>query len=89
MKQLYVVEITTEIVVCAESEDEAEEFAQDDLREFDDFSIRAHPMRYWPTHWDDKSIPYGHRDDVSPDRTVKEWMDMGAAPEYKTYQKSK
>ncbi len=84
-KQLYVVEITTEIVVLADDAKEAEALAFDEFRmnNIDDFDMHATDMTYYPANWDDKAIPYGHREEDDPDRTIGEWIKLGAVPKFK------
>jgi hypothetical protein len=83
-KQLFVVTVTTETVVLAEDMHEAEALARDDLNDimFDGGGpdVMASPMTYYPGDMDEGCIPYGHRDDEDPDRTIGEWVDRGAAP---------
>jgi hypothetical protein len=56
--------------------------ANDSIREVDadSFSVELQPLRWLPAEWDN-SIPYGERERADPDRTVKRWIAMGAAPE--------
>lgn len=81
--ELYTVTIETEIVVLAESLEQAIGAAQKAHRDFDSsaFSYHANRMRYMPGDWSD-SIPYGERDEKEPDRTVEQWIALGAAPDY-------
>lgn len=81
MKQLYVVELTREVVVVAESQKEAEQVALDTPDDGSDAS--AQEMMHYPGDWDEDSIPFGKGDPKDPDRTVSEWIAMGAAPKYK------
>ncbi len=83
--KLYTVAIETEIVVLANSPGEAEEQAanaQSDLSE-SDYGIHARNMSHLPAEWEMDSIPFGEKDDDDPDRTLGEWIERGAAPEYK------
>lgn len=82
-KKLFVVEVMTELVVLADDEAEAEELARDSKYDGDwecDFSARE--MTYLPNDWELRALPYGHRDDDDPDRTIEEWVKLGAAPKY-------
>lgn len=38
--------------------------------------------RTMPSDWDGSEIPFGECDEDAPDRTVGEWIELGAAPEY-------
>jgi len=42
------------------------------------------PMSYLPSDWDLDAIPFGNREKSDPDRSVGKWIELGAAPEYKT-----
>jgi hypothetical protein len=80
-KQLYVVSVTTEIVVLAESTEEAEEIAEDCRIDWEGPGF-AQPMRVMPAGWDLDSVPFGEGDEEDPDRPLKGWIERGAAPEY-------
>jgi hypothetical protein len=84
MKKLYVVTIETEILVVAESEEEASEVAEESLRDIDNdqWDKNARPMLFLPHDWEEGSIPFGDRDPSDPDRTIGGWIKAGAAPEY-------
>lgn len=76
-KQLYVVRIETEIVVLAENEKEAENFAR--YESIDDTpDCRATPMRYIPGTWDHESLVYG----AEGDQDLGTLIDQGLAPEF-------
>ena len=77
-KQLYVVTIETEIVVCAESESEAEDIAESEARHQFEFDHRAQPMRHLPAGWSGDSLVFG----IEEDRTVDELVAEGLAPRY-------
>jgi hypothetical protein len=80
-KKLFVVTIETEVVVLAEDESQAEEEAQRHVRgEIDEWDFRAAPMSFMPAGWDEDCFPFQQND--QPDRTVGEWIDLGAAPKY-------
>jgi hypothetical protein len=82
--QLYTVTVETEVVVLASSESEAEYEARYAVRhDVDDLDAYAKPMRYMPGEWDRDAIPFGERDPADPNRTIGEWIDAGAAPEYR------
>ncbi len=85
MKRLYNVTIEAEIIVVAESQSEAEQAALHSFRDLDraEFGASAGVLRFFPCDWDEDAIPFGYRDPDCSDRTVGEWIDMGAAPEYK------
>lgn len=86
-KRLYNVTIELEVVVIAGSDREAEQGARDAVQSGDidvyDAAIHAQPMVYYPGGWEDDSIPFGDREDADPDRTIKKWIEMGAAPDLK------
>lgn len=84
MPKLFTVTVETEVVVLAESQEEAEDLAKTDFRDLDvsDFSFVGSNMRYLPGDWETYSIPFGLKEDSHPDRTVQEWIDLGAAPFY-------
>ena len=84
MKKLFVVTIETEIVVAAETPEEAVEAADDAHRDLDSYSFSRHAMEmtHLPADWDLDSIPYGAREEADPDRTIKNWIDAGAAEKY-------
>lgn len=84
-KRLFTVTLEMEIVVVAESERDAEEGARDAIKELDsyEFLTRAQPMRRLPSAWTLKALPWGDRDEDNPDRTVGQWVDLGAAPDFK------
>jgi hypothetical protein len=85
MKKLYVVAISMEIVVVANSAKEAEEIATSGIDDTPDYS--AVPMTWFPYGWEPDSIVYGNVDVEEVDRTLGEWIDRGAAPEYVALQK--
>ena len=74
--KLYVVTISTEVVVLAESPRHAERVAQD-LRTIDhgEYGYDVAPRSYLSVGWDDDSIPFGHGDDEDPDRTIAQWKE--------------
>lgn len=81
--KLYTVTLSAEIVVLAESKEEAEDIAlhgSDDA--IDHLDADAQPMGHMPSDWDGSEIPFGECDEDAPDRTVGEWIELGAAPEY-------
>lgn len=86
--KLYTVRYEGEIVVLADDVREATKFGGDhellrDLITSDDFGIdRVEQMIYLPGSWDLQAIPYGAHDDSDPDRTVGQWIGLGAAPAY-------
>ena len=82
--RLYTVTVETEVVVLASSESEAEYEARYAVRhDVDDLDAFAKPMRYMPGEWDRDAIPFGERDPAAPDRTIGQWIDAGAAPEFR------
>jgi hypothetical protein len=85
MLKLFTVTLETELVVLANTPEEAEESALDELRSLDryNYSAQASDMRHLPADWEMGAIPHGTRDSNDPDRTIEEWIEKGAAPEYK------
>ena len=84
-KRLFTVPIETEIVVLADSEEQAQEIAQRYVRkiDWDQWDVtHATAMRHLPGGWDGSCIPYGDGDPGDPDRTVAQWIECGAAPLY-------
>ena|SRR5271154_5788206 len=88
-KKLFIVSIQNEIIVLADSLHEAAQLAkfESDI-EMDKADYFASPMNHFPGDWDAKCIPFGDRADEAPDRTVGEWIEAGAAPEYVANRKS-
>lgn len=81
--QLYEVEVTRELLVLARSRADAERLA----RKVDDDpmpDVHASEMRCFPGDWEGGEIPYGERDESDPNRTVDQWIALGAAPHYRT-----
>lgn len=85
-KRIYRVSITAEVLVCAESEEDAEELAEDawyDIRSDETFSFSAGVAKHIAANEKD-SLPWGYRDEANPDRTVGEWLALAPAkPEAK------
>lgn len=88
MKKLYTVDIEIETVVVADSQEEAEALAMEALQDIDTLGYwtEALPLRVLPDGWDGTSIPFGHHEKEDPDRTVDQWAEAGAAPEYLEFQ---
>jgi hypothetical protein len=84
-KRLYVVSVETEMVVLAESPQEAKEIAGTEQLEWsvDDASFSALPMMHMPVGWEADNIPFGEGDADDPDLSIEAWIERGAAPEYK------
>lgn len=74
--RIYNVTIETEIAVVADSPEEAEEIALEEMRDIDEWDASAAPMTYLPGDWDADSIPFGYRDPAAPDRTIAGWLDV-------------
>lgn len=88
VKRLFVVELINEMIVLADSPEAAERFAKRIQRdEAGEPDAQASDMAYYPGDWDSSSIPFGDRDEAEPDRTVEKWIELGAAPEYRTRKK--
>jgi hypothetical protein len=80
MKKLYTVKLETEIVVVADSIDDAKSVGQQrasSLGSDEIVAIAAHPIRKLPPGWDEGCHPYG--DDH---KSIKALVSEGAAPEY-------
>lgn len=82
MKKLYVVTLTLEVIVAAESREKAEEEVGSGRHLDDDPDVSAAPMLHLPSRWDEGCIAYGNNSREESDRTVGEWIALGAAPEY-------
>jgi hypothetical protein len=84
-KKLFTVRVWNEIVVVAEDEDDAQSVAISSLRDVgtDGYSAHASPMRYLPARWEPNAIPYGDGDKAECDCTIRQWIELGAAPEYR------
>jgi len=79
MKGLYIVTLEAEVVVLAESREDAMKIA-DQISKFD-FDLEAGlgtDLTYLPGDWDEGCIPFGE----SEDKTIAEWVAAGAAPLY-------
>lgn len=77
MKKLYSVTITGEVVVVADSIEDAERIAEHDVDHFD-MQLSASADRhgfFMPYGWDDGSIPFGEGDKANPDKTIAEWKE--------------
>ncbi len=82
--KLFIVRIETEIVVAAEDADAAAHFAAGITQDLDDYRIAATPMTRLPDGWTIDVAPWGYHElTENQDRTIDEWIDAGAAPEYK------
>lgn len=81
MAKLYTVSISHEVVVIAESEDEAREAAEQAWRDVSEYDLDMTPieMSYLPSGWDGRELPYQANDDL-PEQTVDQWIEAGAAP---------
>lgn len=81
--QLFTVEITTEVVVVAESFADAVKQAKEiSSLDTQDPSYVATEMATIPSDWDLEAIPFGRQDKDNPDKTIQQWIDDGAAPLY-------
>jgi hypothetical protein len=84
-KRLFTVSIEAEVVVLAESQEQAEEIAQKAAGTIDGDQWEASPaspMTCMPGGWDGECIPFGDGDPQEPDRTIAQWIERGAAPAY-------
>lgn len=79
MKKLYVVRLSTEVVVVAESPSEANRIAEISDIGTHSFNGNVMELRYLPAEWDLDCIPFG---DADPEITVGKWIEAGAAPGY-------
>src|SRR5687767_4810150 len=79
-KQLFVVSLEAEVLVLADSPEDAEERAMRipglDVKEA--MSAYASPMSYWPVDWEPESFPFG---DDQNEKTAGELVAEGAAPD--------
>lgn len=76
-KQLYIVRIETEVVVLAESPEDAEHEARYGHID-DEPEVSAEPMRYMPGGWERGSLVYG----AEGDQELGTLIDQGFAPKY-------
>ena len=85
MKKLFTVRVWNEVVVVAEDEHDAQSIAISSLRDVDASSFGAHasPMQRLPEDWEPSVLPFGNDYKTERDRTIQNWIDIGAAPEYK------
>jgi hypothetical protein len=80
MQKLYNVNVLYDIVVLAESEEEAKEEARFSMKEIDNPTVvQAKEMSYIPSGWDKKCLPWGGIDDVN----IGDLIEKGAAPKLK------
>ena len=87
MPRLFTVKIETETVVLAENEREAEEVAEQAVRDgyvLDNLDAYASPMSYFPPEWDVNCIPY--QNNQHEEKTVGAWIALGSAPAYTALQ---
>ena len=84
-KRLFTARIWNEVVVIAEDERDAQSVAISSLRDVESSSFGAHatPTRYLPEDWEPSTIPFGNDHKAERDLTIQNWIDIGAAPEYK------
>jgi hypothetical protein len=74
--KLYTVTITHELVVLAESREDAESAARRELKnEMPDVDVAT--FRQYPGHYGPESLPYGYQDPDDPDRTIGAWISSG------------
>lgn len=84
-KMLFVVTVTSEYVVLADSEDDACEIARRAHRNSDqEEDFEAFTMTYLPAGWDGDCLVYG---DHQGDLTVDQAVDAGHAPDYEVVRK--
>jgi hypothetical protein len=82
-RKLYVVSVEAEMLVVAESAEQAKELAfKNGEFEWYQEDYRASEMTHMPAAWDEDSIPFGLSDESEPDRTVGGWLAAGAAKTY-------
>lgn len=81
--KLYIVTLSVEVVVVAESAMAASEMAtKTDVTDGLSYESEATELRFIPAEWDLDSLPYGDVDEETHDRTIGEWIEAGAAPLY-------
>ena len=85
MKKLFAVRVWNEVVVVAEDEHGAQSVAISSLRDVDASSFGAHasPIQRLPEDWEPSAIPFGNDHKAESDLSIQNWIDIGAAPEYK------
>jgi hypothetical protein len=90
MKKLFVVSTELEVVVLAETKEDAEKLVNheriSDLAQ-GDLGWHAQPMMWMPGDWDTSCLPFGG-DDNTDCQTIGELIEEGAAPEYSAQLKS-
>lgn len=83
--KLYTVELAVELIVIAESEDDAilqvQRMSSLDVPKAEIDSVSE--TSWLPSDWDEDAIPFGKSDPADPDRTIRQWAEMGAAPKLK------
>lgn len=87
MKQLFVVQLTYEVVIVADDAAAAERISNTEHIDRGEADTVVRPLSYLPADWDKDSIPFGDRVEEDPDRTVGQWIELGAAPDYVTFEK--
>lgn len=79
MKKLWSVEIVQDVVVLAETQEEAEKQARHAVNgPFSDFYFEAQELTSLPPEWDETCLPYAGEGSKS----IADYEREGAAPEY-------
>jgi hypothetical protein len=85
-KKLFTVHVETTLVVVAESDAQALVIAEDVARiEGAEVGLFPAALTSMPADWDKGCIPFGaeDEDEDDDDRTIGQWIEAGAAPEFK------
>lgn len=80
MKQLFDVEVAQNVIVLAETKEEARRLARDAVRGLgsSDFDFFASEMSSLPGDWEEDALPFGGEGT----KTIAEYVAEGAAPAY-------
>lgn len=87
MKQLFIVQLTYEVVIVADDAASAERISNTESIERGEPETAVRSLSYLPADWEMDSIPFGDRVEEDPDRTVGRWIELGAAPDYTVFEK--
>lgn len=80
--KLYTVVVRHELVVLAANEADAVAIIPRWSRELPIPSVEANEMMTLPADMAGDEIPFGRTDPEDPDRSIDEWIERGAAPQY-------
>lgn len=82
MKQLFVVQLTYEVVIVADDAASAENISNTEPIDRGEADVIVRKLSYLPADWELDSLPFGDQVEEEPDRTVGRWIELGAAPDY-------